>query len=49
MAPEDEDDFDYDDEDDEPVYYYCIGCNWTGDHDPGHCPRCSGFSIEAQY
>lgn len=42
---------DYVDEDfeDEPEYYYCLRCDWTGDSDPGQCPRCSGWSIEAVY
>lgn len=44
------DDDDYlDDDDDEPEYYQCLGCQWTGDHDTGHCPRCSGYTIEGVY
>lgn len=45
-----DDDFDYDpDDDDLPEYYQCLGCNWTGDYNPGHCPRCSGYTIDGVY
>lgn len=44
-----DDDDDNDDEDEEPEYYFCIGCNWTGDHDPQTCPRCGGMCIDGVY
>lgn len=49
MNQDDDDYFDDDDYDDEPAYYQCLACNWTGDHDPGECPRCCGRCIEGVY
>ena len=41
---------DFDDGNDEPEYYQCIGCNWTGDVYPGpNCPKCTGASIQGVY
>jgi hypothetical protein len=38
------------DDDDEPEYYQCLGCGWTGDDNPGvNCPRCTGATIEGVY
>lgn len=35
------------DEDDEPEYYQCLGCGWSGIENPGdQCPRCCGYSID---
>lgn len=38
-----------DEDNDEPEYYQCLGCGWTGNHDPGHCPRCTGYCIDGVY
>lgn len=34
---------------DEPEYYQCLGCGWTGDQAPGDCPRCTGATISGVY
>lgn len=47
---EDDDHSEYEDNDDEEQeYYQCICCGWTGDVDPGSCPRCTGMSICGVY
>lgn len=41
---------DDDESDDEPEYYQCLGCRWTGNVNPGDiCPRCSGATISGVY
>lgn len=38
-----------DDDDEQPEYYQCLGCGWTGDVDPLSCPRCAAMSICGVY
>lgn len=33
----------------EPEYYQCLSCGWTGNYDPKHCPRCTGYCIDGVY
>lgn len=42
--------FDDDDANEEPAYYNCLGCGWSGVVNPGlNCPRCAGASIDGVY
>lgn len=44
-----DDDWHEDQDEDEPEYYQCLGCKWTGDYNPERCPRCDGYCIDGVY
>lgn len=34
---------------DEPEYYYCLACGWSGLDYADYCPRCDGLCVEGVY
>lgn len=49
-SEENHDDFDFNDDNDEPEYFECLCCGWSGNHNPGDfCPRCTGATISGVY